>query len=1175
VALVTRLPGPSNVWHSDAVDPVHVELWCPHGPEIAWQVISASGREALSSPYEFEIELWCEDAGADIEAALGADAELLFERGGITRAVYGVITEVQVDVPPVGMPEHEGVGARVTLAPAYKLLEQQIDTRFHAGRSVIEILREHLGSALAAFGRKLDVESRISGSYNSRDYCVQFRESTFDFCNRLMEEEGIAYMFVPDADEQREVMVLVDDNSAYAAAELLVSEPIPVVTHAPEELARETIQRLDWRSRRTPNRVITRGHNYKQPARDDEGEAEQVEHPDVVREQYVDGERRQIIDDPVGDPDAKTFTGAELPQRTTQARLLLEQRRRDAALGRGRSNALGFAPGTTFELADAPRRIDGASELLLTEVTHTAKRDDGDAFAYANTFTCMPRSRPYRPTQRTAAPRVFGVQTGVVVGRGDDEIHTDALGRVRVRFHGDRHADDEHRSCWIRVAQAWAGLGYGSMVIPRVGMEVVVSFVDGNPDCPLITGCVYDGVNTPPRPLPAEMSRSTFKTSSTPGGEGHNELMIEDAEGREQIFVHAQGRMDMRVRGSLYETAGSNREVVVGSRDRLQGDYNLSIGNDINVSSGGNRYSRIETDTFQHTRYLHETSERRHIHVSTAASIDAESLAVEATKLVSTKANEIVQAGSSTLTLKAGEQLILESNNLIGLKVGDSFISIGIDGVDIGGSMIRINSGGHVSGKAADGVACEPFLMVKPINALTADDGKPGGGGGGGGGGRSHEIETVTPHHAPPMVPPKKLPSKKSSRDRPASQRDPRDREIVAVAWSKHDVWCSEEVFVRTEFDKPGDPCLGTISIIDHDDGSLLSEDLHELGGAQMFNVPKVLCDICPREAFDHKEASRSFFAMVDGVRSMDWVNLRFLSSAPHLRFTEGFARFDVWVEDHVVKIGGVIDYTRGWLRHMIYMGLSGPAHTGGMFPQKYDGLRGWRHCKVDPTAGGKESLVYHDGKAWIPVPETWQNPLDTRLHGNGIWKEDGELEMQYGNGVPWPDPLPPWSVGPAELNARLERFRQDVQKLWSKFFNIKRQDCLSNAEGCCEYEVEFEISFREVAYKSKHGIILADAERGVRANASAWPFDAAPRTIQHEFGHHLGLPDEYPGASSVDPTVYGDGATAGIDKGAIMGAGSAVRRRHLETICQALGQLVEREFGKHFDYIPMEKAKQ
>lgn len=154
------------------LDPVHIELWCPQGPEFDWQVVSLRGSEAISRPYEFTLELACEDPTADIDELLGADAELLLDRGGHTRTIYGVITEVEIDVPPAGVPEHEGLLIRVVLAPAYGLLEQQVDTRFHAGQTVLEILAERLGEALGAFGRQLDVESRISGSYNARDYCV-------------------------------------------------------------------------------------------------------------------------------------------------------------------------------------------------------------------------------------------------------------------------------------------------------------------------------------------------------------------------------------------------------------------------------------------------------------------------------------------------------------------------------------------------------------------------------------------------------------------------------------------------------------------------------------------------------------------------------------------------------------------------------------------------------------------------------------------------------------------------------------------------------------------------------------------------------------------------------------------------------------------------------------------
>src|SRR5690606_4492895 len=190
------------------------------------------------------------------------------------------------------------------------------------------------------------------------------------------------------------------------------------------------------------------------------------------------------------------------------------------------------------------------SRFLLTRVTHIGhvrEAADSTSYGYENQFECMAASQAYRPPRKTAKPRVYGVQTGVVLGKGSDEVHTDPLGRVRVAFAMQRHqSDEEHGSCWIRVAQIWAGPGYGAMVIPRVGMEVVVTFVDGDPDRPLITGCVYNGTNAPPYDLPGELSKSTFKTHSTPGGQGFSEVRFEDAEGKEQVFVRAQRRMDLR-----------------------------------------------------------------------------------------------------------------------------------------------------------------------------------------------------------------------------------------------------------------------------------------------------------------------------------------------------------------------------------------------------------------------------------------------------------------------------------------------------------------------------------------------------------------------------------------------------------------------------------------------------
>ncbi|HLT36567.1 MAG TPA: type VI secretion system tip protein TssI/VgrG, partial [Enhygromyxa sp.] len=585
--------------------PVLFDLWLPRGPELSCEVLSLRGTEALSQPYEFEVELWSDDPEANFEQVLGADCELMLERNGLERRIYGVIAEVEVLFAAQLRIARDGIGVRVKVVPAFRLLEHEIDTRFFSGQTAIEILADLLGSRLAAYERTLDVESRIGGQYNRRDYCVQFRESTFDFCSRLMQDEGIAYMFVPDDDAQRERMVLVDGNQAYAAAELLVPEPVAIERDRPEELDRESLQAIHWRLRPGANRVLTRGYNYKLGTPFDEGVAEDLGGPrPVVREQAHEGVQRQIIDDPKDDPDARSFDGSSLAQQVPLARRLLEAQQVQTSIGNGRGNAIGFTAGTTFELEQPIVGGPSTRRFLLTRVVHSGgvtEVEGSSGGAYENHFEYIASEQIYRPPLEAAKPRVFGVQTGVVIGKVPDEIHTDPLGRVRVAFHLHHHSqDDDHSSCWIRVAQIWAGAGYGAMVIPRVGMEVVVTFVDGDPDRPLITGCVYNAKHLPPYELPAEMSKSTFKTSSTPGGDGFSELRIEDAEGSEQVFVRAQRRMDLRVQGTMYATCTGSLEELVGSPDssvRYSAAHTQKVFGDVNTLILQDRMDRVLGDS--------------------------------------------------------------------------------------------------------------------------------------------------------------------------------------------------------------------------------------------------------------------------------------------------------------------------------------------------------------------------------------------------------------------------------------------------------------------------------------------------------------------------------------------------------------------------------------------------
>jgi type VI secretion system VgrG family protein len=1155
------------------LQPVRVELWCPQGPEIHWHVLSVRGSEALSQPYEFELELACDDPLADAEAMLGADAELLFDRNGQTRAFYGVLVEVEVEVEIGGLAASRGPGlfdalrARARLVPAFTLLEQEVDTRFFAGQTVVEILRARLGEALAQFGRELDVETRLGGSYDARDYCVQFRESTFAFCSRIMEEEGIAYMFVPDPETQRERMVLVDDNAGYEAAELLVPGGMPLASHQSEELDRESIQRLDWRSRKTPNRVVTRGYNLKHPARLDEGEAEALDrHNPSVRAQHLDADRRQIIDDPVGDPQAQRFTGAELRQRSSQAARLLQRHELEAAVGHGTGNAIGFAAGTVFELDEVPSATGGEHEFLLVRVVHHAKLGEGEDAVdhhYANRFECIPRSRPYRPALRTPRPRVYGVQTGVVVGRPGDEVYTDALGRVKVRFHRDRHAaDDEHASCWIRVAQVWAGPGYGAMVLPRVGMEVVVAFVDGNPDCPLVTGCVYDGANAPPHALPAELSRSTFKSSSTPGGEGSHELRMEDAAGTEQLFVHAQRRMDVRVRGALYETCTGNREEVIGTGPPGQdarGDHNTFVHCDNNTHIQGGKYQFVLTEDHQISNRRHEAYYRQLTQASDLLQLNSKQLIVETGEHISLKSDTLVLAGSTDISVKAGAKLILDSNNKIELRVGTSFISIGPEGIDIQGPKLRLNSGGFV-GEAGEGERAIAYEILHPLEAYAADDGRGGGRGGGGGGGGKRERYTheVEPIQAPPMKPPAKLPRHLLDEVGEGS------RNILNIAWQDAEVWCSQSTPLWGSLDAEGPSQVELVRLVSAADGSELGQELLELGTGRGFERWLTVNNVIPRaDSQGRREPSHGVLATIASARTAVPIQLRFLAELPTLRFGKDWWGFDVRVENHQIVLGGTIEYTRGWLHYVIDLtGVVDP-ETGGRIGGRFDGHSNWWYCKKS-RAGGAEGLVFWDGEAWRPVPKTFNDDLGTKLLGNGVWVEKGVTKVQMGQ-LAWPDAVPEWSAAALTgKDDRLAEIAEDIEAGWSGTFELERDQCRSEDPRCCRYSIRCEVDFVEVAAK-RRGIILA--ENDSRANAGAWPYDVDVQTAQHEFGHRLGNPDEYPGATSVDPSVNGDGAVVGIDKEGLMGEGWELRRRYWDSICEAFTKLVQRETGTSFTY--------
>jgi type VI secretion system secreted protein VgrG len=352
---------------------------------------------------------------------------------------------------------------------------------------------------------------------------------------------------------------------------------------------------------------------------------------------------------------------------------------------------------------------------LLIDVQHSATvgesytgSADGAEGHYSNHFTCIPFTVPFRPQRTTPKPFVQGPQTAVVVGPSGEEIYTDKYGRVKVQFFWDREGEqDENSSCWVRVSQPWAGKNWGALNIPRIGQEVIVEFLEGDPDRPIITGRVYNAEQMPPYTLPDNMTRTTFMSRSTQGGtsSNYNEFRIEDKTGSEQVFIHAEKDMDVRVKNDSREFVGNDRSLIVkgDQKEEVDGEQHIQItndqcekvGGDASLNVTGNENVQIgQNMSLQVGQNLQEKSGQNFAH----------------------------EAGME-IHLKAGMNIVIEAGMELTIKASGSFINIGPSGVAISGPMVLINSGGA----AGSGSGSSPQSPKDPKAPDEADDGSKGG----------------------------------------------------------------------------------------------------------------------------------------------------------------------------------------------------------------------------------------------------------------------------------------------------------------------------------------------------------------------------------------------------------------------------------------------------------------
>jgi type VI secretion system secreted protein VgrG len=538
----------------------------------ALTVVSLRGREAISEPFSFEITVAASPDVDDstIEAdVLGAPACLVMQAGASgPRFARGVVAEVSAQSAV-----HGGRAVyRLQLVPALSLLKLQTTSRVFQEKTVPEIVAAVLDEA------GLTYALRLLGKYRPRTYCVQHRETDFAFVERLLAEEGIFYTFDhggPDAES--EIVSLSDTAHFYPTI-----DGDPELAYRPHgegvagmALGEHHVQRFDLRRSLRPTSVLRRGYDFRRPALALTAEAK--------LELVAGGEplRGEIYEHHEEDEEPN------IRQETVAAEL--EQHRVDVEVGRGASGCRRLVPGARFKLCDHDLgRLD--AEYVVTSVAHEGRAPETTVQGepvYSNTFECVPAAVTARPVRQARSLQQV-TETALVVGPEGQEIYTDEHGRVKVQFHWDREGRrDEQSSCWIRVAQTWAGSGWGFQFVPRIGMEVVVTFLGGDVDRPLITGCVPNAINLPPYRLPESKTQSGIRTHSSPGGEGFNELMFEDQAGAEQIRIHAER--------DLLEIVEHNRAIRVGGDESIavMGAVSRCVGGAVDERIAGDRAQRI------------------------------------------------------------------------------------------------------------------------------------------------------------------------------------------------------------------------------------------------------------------------------------------------------------------------------------------------------------------------------------------------------------------------------------------------------------------------------------------------------------------------------------------------------------------------------------------------------
>ncbi len=723
-------------------------------PANTLRLSAVTATQGVSILDAVEVQLLAEKSDIAAEKMLGKPAGVAVKlRDGGQRHFNGIVSRF-------GMGRSQGrwFGYQATLRPWLWLLTLTTDCRIFQDKTVKEIAESVFGdhSAVANF------EFKLFRTYRTRTYCVQYRESDFNFVARLLEEEGIYWYF--EHSEGAHKLVLVDDMTALKPG--AGAEKLPYFDNQGQRPP-DVDYISAWAGSREvrSGKMVLTSYDFERPST-----GLMVEHEQNRSHDHDELEQFDYEGEYVKKPDG---------QHLADCRLEEVQCSFERLAGSTTCNAL--MPGHLFTLQKHPRQDQNAEYLCLSSTTslRLAAQEGGGAAGAAggneaDHFECgfgaMPSAQPFRPPRKTPKPFVQGPQTAVVVGPAGEEIHTDKYGRVKVQFHWDRYGSkNEKSSCWVRVSSPWAGKSFGFVQVPRIGQEVVVDFLEGDPDQPLITGRVYNAEQMPPWELPANATQSGVLTRSSKGGSyaNANAIRFEDKKGAEQLWLHAEKNQDIEVENDETHWVGHDRkktidndETTLVKRDRTEtvGRHETitvgvnrteTVGSNETISIGANRSESVsanesiaiganrsitvgasETATVAlqrtHTVGINETiaiGAAQEVVIGAAQTIAVgavQSTTVGANQSTSVGANRSVAvSGDQSLTvgkgrssniskddaLKVGKNLVIDAGDSVTIKTGDASITMKKDGtITIKGKDITINGSGKINVKASSDV---------------------------------------------------------------------------------------------------------------------------------------------------------------------------------------------------------------------------------------------------------------------------------------------------------------------------------------------------------------------------------------------------------------------------------------------------------------------------------------